>query len=197
MNVRKVREGLGRVRTCVQRGEYPKAVQLVCAGLKECGSQPAPTDLRGDFRTALGDICSHAEYKKFNARPISYQAGKEKDILAYLQKFYTQLTGQQEEEEDYETALQRKLNLDRCINNGKAFVSQGKFTEADDCFTEALKYYKTEIAAFGIMARAMMDANQFVRALGYVRKGLEIQPDNVDLNQLGAECNRKRAKSPR
>lgn len=194
MNARKVREGLGRVRTCIQRGEFPQALQLVCQGLRECGSQPAPMDLRGDFRTAIGDICSHPDYRKRNLKPVSYQAGKEKAILSYLQKLHELLTGQPEEEEEYDTALQRKLNLDRCINNGKAFVAQGKFTEADDCFNEALKYYKTEIAAFAIMARSMMDAGQFVRALGYVRKGLEIQPGNEDLRQLSVVCNQMRAK---
>lgn len=193
MNARKVREGLGRVRTCIQRGEFPQALQLVCQGLKECGAQAAPMDLRGDFRNALGDICSHPDYKKYYPKPISYQPGKEKVILAWLQKLLTAITGQ-EEEEEYEAALQRKLNLDRCINNGKTFVSQGKFTEADDCFKEAFKFYKNEIAAFGIMARTMMDASQYVRALGYVRQGLKIQPENEDLNQLCAVCEKMRAK---
>lgn len=194
MNASKVRGNLGRVRTSIQRGEFPQALQLICASLKECGAQAAPMDLRGDFRNALGDICSSPEYKKHYPKPISYQPGKEKAILAYLQKLLALITGE-EEEEEYDVALQRKLNLDRCINDGKAFVSQGKFTEADDCFTEALKYYKTEIAAFGMMARAMMDAGQYVRALGYVRKGLEIQPANEDLLQLQNTCNTMRARA--
>lgn len=192
MNARKIREDLGRIRTCIQRGDYPRAVNLLVISLKDLGNQMAPMDLRGDFRNALGDICAHATYKKTNSQPMVYQAGKEKNLLLFFQQFYAMLTGQPDEEEDYDTAIQRKLNLDRCIGNGKAFVSQNKFTEADDCFAEAMKYYKDEIAAFGIMARIMMDAGQYVRALGYVRKGLEKQPANEDLRALGDECARLR-----
>lgn len=195
MNVRKARENLGRVRTCIQRGEFPQALHLVCDSLRDCGAQPAPMDLRGAFRTALADICSAPEYKQRYNKPLGYTAGKEKAILDFLQRLLSLVGGAAEEEEPYEEALQRKLSLDRCINDGKTFVAQGKFSDADDCFTEALKYYKNEIAAFGIMARAMMEAGQYVRALGYVRKGLEIQGNNEDLLQLQATCNKMRTRA--
>lgn len=196
MNSRKIREDLGRVRTCIQRLDYPKAVQHFCQALRALGGQTAPMDLRGDFRTALTDLCANAAYRQDNAQPMSYQPGKERDLLAFFTSFYNKLSGQ-EEDEDYQTTLQRKLSLDRCICDGKAFISQNKFTEADDCFVKAMKFYKNEIAAFAIMARAMMDAGQYVRALGYVRKGLEKQPDNADLAALGEECNKNRAKGAR
>lgn len=192
MNGRKIREDLGRIRTCIQRRDFPRAVNLLVISLKDLGNQQAPLDLRGDFRTALADICADATYKKFHSKPMVYQAGKEKDLLLFFQQFYALITGQTEEEDDYETTIQRKLNLDRCIGNGRVFVSHGKFSEADDCFGEAMKYYKDEIAAFGIIAKIMMDAGQYVRALGYVRKGLEKQPGNEDLKALGEECTRLR-----
>lgn len=194
MNPRKIREDLGRIRTCIQRRDFPRALNLLCLSLKDLGGQSAPMDLRGDFRTALADICADGTYKKNFNQPQTYQPGKEKELLAFFQKFYNQITGA-EEEEDYEEALQRKLNLDRCISNGKGYISQGKHSEADDCFAEALKYYKDEIMAFGMMARAMMDAGQYARALGYVRKGLQEQPKNADLLKLGEECQKMRAKA--
>lgn len=191
MNPRKIREDLGRVKTCLQRRDLPRAVYLLCSALKDLGNQAAPTDIRGDFRTAMADICADPGFKKDNAQGVPYQPGKEKEALAFFNGYYSRLTGV-EEEEEYETALQRKLNLDRCINNGKAFLSQGKFTEADDCFTEGLKYYKNEIMAFGMMARAMMDAGEYVRALGYIRKGLKEKSDSQDLRKLGEECQKLR-----
>lgn len=194
MNPRKIREDLGRIRTSLQRRDFQGALSLLVKSLKDLGGQQAPTDIRGDFRTALADICADTTYKKAFSQPVSYQPGKEKETLAFFQKFLNQLTGEAEEE-DYEAALQRKLNLDRCINNGKGFISQGKFSEADDSFAEALKFYKDEIMAFGMMARAMMDAGQYVRALGYVRKGLQERADNPDLVKLGEECARLRAKT--
>lgn len=192
MNPRKIREDLGRIRTSLQRRDFQGALALLVKSLRDLGGQQAPTDIRGDFRTALADICADTLYKKAFSQPIAYQPGKEKEILAFFQKFLNRLTGDADEEE-YETALQRKLNLDRCINNGKGFISQGKFSEADDCFAEAMKFYRDEIMAFGMMARAMMDAGQYVRALGYVRKGLQERGDNPDLIKLGEECVRMRA----
>lgn len=191
MNPRKIREDLGRIRTSLQRRDFQGALTLLIRSLKDLGGQQAPTDLRGDFRTALADICADALYKKGNRPAVLYQPGKEKEILAYFQKYYNQLSDQ-EEEEDYDATLQRKLSLDRCINNGKGYLAQNKFSEADECFAEALKYYKDEIMAFGVMARAMMDAGQYVRALGYVRKGLQERPENPDLIKLGEECARLR-----
>lgn len=192
MNIRKIREDLGKSRTCVQRRDFARAIYLFCGALKELGAQAAPMDLRGDFRTALTDLCADPIYKKEFSQPLCYQPGKEKELLVFFTKFYKKIMGT-EDQEDYETTLQRKLNLDRCINDGKTFLAQGKPSDADDCFLEGLKFYKNEIAAFGMMAKAMMDAGEYVRALGYLRKGLAEQQDNQDLRQLADECTRKRA----
>lgn len=196
MNVRKIREELGRSKNCLQRRDFHRALYLFCLALKELGPQGAPADLRGDIRAALTDICADPVYKNEYPAPLSYQPGKEKDLLVFFNNFYKALLGT-ESREDYETTLQRKLNLDRCINNGKAFLAQGKASEADDCFNEAFKYYKNEIAAYAIMARAMMDAKEYVRALGYARKGLQEKPDQPDLKKLAVECSRLRASSGR
>lgn len=191
MNARKIREDLGRVRTCIQRKDFPRALYLLIISLKELGGQPAPTPLRGDFRSAISEICNHGLYRKNYSQPLGYQPGKENDLLAFFTKFYNKIAGK-EEEEDYETALQRKINLDRCFNNGKVFVSQGKMTEADECFNEAFNYYKNEFAIFNLIAKTLMDAGQYVRALSYVRKGLKEKPDDPVLTKLAEECAQKR-----
>lgn len=191
MNARKIREDLGRVRTCIQRKDFPRALYLLNISLKELGGQPAPLPLRGDFRSAISEICNHNVYRKHYSQPLAYQPGKEKELLAFFTRFYNQIMGK-EEEEDYETALQRKLNLDRCFNNGKVFVSQGKLTEADECFNEAFNYYKNELAIFNMIAKTFMDAGQYVRALSYVRKGLKEKPDDPALLKMAEDCSQKR-----
>lgn len=196
MNVRKIRENLGRVRTTIQRREYTKALQLFCSALKELGGQAPPMDVRSDIRAAVIDLCADPVYKKKISQAVSYQPGKEKEILAFFGKLLSRLSGQ-ENEEDYETTLARKMNLDRCINNGRAFLAQGKPSEADQCFAEAFKYYKNELAAYSIMAQAMMDAREYVRALGYLRKGLTEKRDDPGMRRLAEECLRKRAESGR
>lgn len=196
MNARKIREDLGRARTCVQRRDYARAIYLFCVSLKDLGGQSAPMDLRGDFRTALADICADPVYKKEFPNPLSYQPGRERELLVFFNKFYKQLMGA-EDKEDYEATLKRKLNLDRCINDGKAFLSQGKPSEADECFGEAFKYYKNEFAIYAMMTKAMMDAGHYARALGYARKGLAERPDNADLRRIAEECARLRAAAGR
>lgn len=192
MNVRKIREDLGRSKNSLQRRDYSRAVYLFCLALKELGGSAAPSDIRGDIRSALTDLCADPVYKKEYPNALSYQPGKEKELLTFFGKFYKSLRGA-EDNEDYEATLQRKLNLDRHLNDGKAYLAQGKPSEADGSFAEALKYYKNEIAAYAIMARAMMDAKEYARALGYLRKGLKERPDNQDLRKLAEECARLRA----
>lgn len=196
MNARKIREDLGRIKTCIQRRDFPRAVYLFCISLKDLGGQSAPMDLRGDFRTALTDICADPVFKKEYPQAISYQPGKERELLVFFNKFYKQLMGA-EDKEDYETTLARKLSLDRCINDGKAFLKQGEPSEADNSFNEAFKYYKNEFAVYSMMARAMLEAGQPARALGYVRKGLAERPDDQELLRLAQECAKLRNQSQR
>lgn len=196
MNVRKIREYLGRVKTTIQRRDYQKALELFCAALRELGNQAPPLDIRGDIRTAVADLCADPLFRKEFSQPVSYQPGKERELLAFFGKFYNSLSGH-ETEENHETVLARKMNLDRCINNGRAYLTQGKPSEADQCFAEAFKYYKNEFAAFSIMARAMMEAKEYVRALGYLRKGLNEKRDDAALRQLAEECLKKRAEAGR
>lgn len=196
MNARKIRENLGRAKASCQRRDFPRAVYLTIAAFKELGGQTAPTDLRGDFRNALTVLTSDPQYKKECGQPLSYQPGKEREMLIFFIKLYKELRGQ-ENQEDYETTLQRKLNLDRCIKKGKLLLNQGKGSEADASFAEALKYYKNEFSVFSMMAKAMLEAGEYVRALGHVRKGLKERPEDAELLQLAEECLRLRAQAGR
>lgn len=196
MNTRKIREDLGRSRTCVQRRDFARAIYLFCVSLKELGGQTAPSDLRSDFRVALADICADPIFKKEYQHPLNYQPGNEKTLLIFLSKFYKQLMGT-EDAEDYESTLQRKLNLDRCISDGKKFLLENKPSEADNCFAQAFKFYKDEKGVFSMMARSMMDAGHYVRALGYIKKGLAKFPEDKDLQMMAHDCVKQREKSNR
>lgn len=52
---------------------------------------------------------------------------------------------------------------------------------------------KTETAVFAVMAKAMMDAGEYVRALGHIRNGLKVKPQDAELIRLADECTRLRA----
>ena len=191
MNARKIREDLGRAKACCSRHDTERALFLTITALKELGGQSAPLDLRGDFRTAFAELAADPDLKAAGVPALAYAPGTEKDVLQQLSQVYRTLKGQ-EKEEEYQTALQRKLNLDHCFSDGKKFLSAGKPTEADACFVEALKHYKDEKAIFGMMARAMMDAGEYVRAIGHARMGLKEMPDDAELARIIEGCTRLR-----
>lgn len=192
MNVRKIRETLGRSKSSLQRRDFGRAIQLFAGALKELGGQPAPTDLRGDIRNVLADICADPAYKKQFAQPLSYQPGQEKELLQAMAGLYRDGLGQ-DEAEDYESALQRKMNLDRCLKDGRQFLAQNRPSDADDSFSELFKFYKNEFAVHALIAKAMMDAKEYVRALGYLRNGLKERPTDTQLRRLAEECMKMRA----
>lgn len=187
MNTRKIRENLGRIKSCCMRGEAERALFLAIGALKELGGQTAPSDLRSDFRNALADLSIISEIKNSVGKALNYVPGTERELLQQFSKLYRTMLGQ-ENDEEYQAALQRKLQLDRCFNDGKKFLKEGKSSEADASFAEALKYYRDEYAIFAMMARAMLDAGEPVRALGHVRAGLKLHPDDARLNALASEC---------
>ena len=191
MNARKIREDLGRAKACCSRHDTERALFLTISALKELGGQSAPLDLRGDFRAAFTELAADPDLKAAGMPALAYAPGVEKDVLQQLTLVYRSLKGQ-EKEEEYQSALQRKLNLDRCYNDGKKFLAEGKSTEADACFVEALKHYKDENAIFGMMARAMMEAGEYVRAMGHARTGLKELPGDEELGRLLEECARLR-----
>ena len=191
MNARKIREDLGRAKACCSRHDTERALFLTISALKELGGQSAPLDLRGDFRTAFAELAADPDLKAAGVPALAYSPGAEKEVLQQLSQVYRTLKGP-EKEEEYQTALQRKLNLDHCFSDGKKFLSAGKPTEADACFVEALRHYKDEKAIFGMMARAMMDAGEYVRAMGHARNGLKELPNDAELTRIIEECARLR-----
>jgi tetratricopeptide (TPR) repeat protein len=160
------------------------------SALKALEGQTAPSDLRGDIREALNELSTQPNFKD-NPLP-TYQAGQERALLNALIRLSNAMLGV-EEQEEYEVALQRKLNLDRAIKDGKRFLEEGKISEADEYFTQAWKFYKNETGLFAFLARMLMDAGEYVRALGHIRQGLRGRPGDAALTDLAEECARKRA----
>lgn len=191
MNGRKIHEDLGRAKTSMKRQDVSRALYLTISALRELGSSPAPTDTRADFREVIGDIGNDPKFKAFNNGPIFYQPGKEREILSRLIKFYN-ASRTAVDEENYETALTRKLNLDHALRDGKKFLAQGKVNEAELCFADARKFFKDEIAMFAVIAREFMAVGEYVRALGQLREGLKIKPTDGCLLRLSDECTRLR-----
>jgi len=184
MNTRLIRENLGRVRTSFQRNEMLRALSCFIAGLQELGGQVPPTDLRGDIREALQLLVRDEKVKSLlPGRQCIYTPGQEKDLLALFTTIHEQLK-ESATTESREAALSRKSKLDQTYNIGKKLLEQGKVSEADASFAEAVLAYRDEHHLFYMIALLLVDAKEVVRAGPYLKKGLEIQPDDPQLLEL-------------
>lgn len=193
MNVRKIREDLGRAKASANRNELERALALSLTAFKELGGQAAPMDLRGDFREAINSITSLAAFREIFAAPIIYQGGKEREAFIILARVYKTLRTQETQEEPYEEAMQRKLALDKTLKEARAELERGKVSEADALYTQALSYYRDENAIFAMIARELMEVDEVVRALGYLKKGLAAMPGDPELLELSQKCTARRA----
>ncbi len=194
MNIRKIREDLGRAKASCMRRDLLRALYLTISALRELGGQTAPTDLRGDIRTTVNALASDPGLVDHLPPNVAYQPGNEKDLLQIFAKTYKEFKDH-DEQEDYETTLQRKLNIDRWIKDGKKFLEEGRPSDADACFNEAMKFYKDEQAVFAVMTKAMMGAGEYVRAMGHARNGLKENTQDEELLRLIDECTRLRPQS--
>lgn len=193
MNTRKIREDLGRAKASANRNELERALALSLLAFKELGNLAAPMDLRGDFREAINSITSLAAFREHYANPIIYQGGKEREAFVILAKVYKALRTQETQEEPYEEAMQRKMALDKTLKEARAELERGRVSEADALYSQALTYYRDENAIFAMIARAFMEVDEVVRALGYLKKGLTVMPGDAELQELSQKCTARRA----
>ncbi|MDR0466038.1 MAG: hypothetical protein LBH94_01625 [Deltaproteobacteria bacterium] len=184
MNIRLIRENLGRVRTSFQRNDMIRALSCFITALQELGATPPPSDLRGELREALQIVLRDAQVKALlPGGQFSYAPGQEKEMLALFVKIHGQLK-EAADMEDHDSALTRKVKIDQAFNVGKKLLEQGKVSEADASFSESVLAYKDEHRLFGMIARLLVDANEVVRAGPYLKKGLEVLPGDPDLMEL-------------
>ncbi|MDR2696709.1 MAG: hypothetical protein LBC79_10080 [Deltaproteobacteria bacterium] len=184
MNIRQIRENLGRVRSNFQRNDMLRAVQCFVAGLQELGGAAPPTDLRGDIREAAQCLSSDKQIKALLPEgQQGYTPGQEKELLALYTKILDQLK-EAAETEDHETALARKIKIDQAYNAGKKHLEQGRVSEADASFAEAARACKDEHRLFCMISGLLVGAGEVVRAGPYLKKGLEALPGDPELMEL-------------
>jgi len=184
MNIRQIRENLGRVRTSFQRNETVRALSYFISGLQGLGGSAPPTDVRGDIRDAVMLLTRDQQVKALlPGGQYGYTPGQEKAMLVLFKQIHDQLK-EAAETENHEAALARKIKIDQAYNAGKKFLEQGKISEADASFAEAVLAYKDEHRLFYMIAALLVEAQEVVRAGPYLKKGLEALPGDPDLMEL-------------
>ena len=178
MDLRKTREQLGRIRVYYLKGDTLRALASAVMALRDLAQMSnLPTDMRSMLRDGIGFLARDEELKRYLKRPLAYQPGQEKALFIQLGAAYKEMAAQAGQESRDE-AFARKQKLDRALNMRQKLVAQGKFSEAEEAFREAVSYYRDEHRLFQMIAKCFIDADQPRRAIDYLRKALEIEPDN-------------------
>ena len=178
MDLRKTREQLGRIRVYYLKGDTLRALASAVMALRDLAQMSnLLTDMRSMLRDGIGFLARDEELKRYLKRPLAYQPGQEKALFIQLGAAYKEMAAQAGQESRDE-AFARKQKLDRALNMGQKLVAQGKFSEAEEAFREAVSYYRDEHRLFQMIAKCFIDADQPRRAIDYLRKALEIEPDN-------------------
>lgn len=190
MELKEIREHLGRVKVAYLRNDVMRALASAIMGVKGVASlsQP-PTDLKSLVREAVQLLARDNTIKQFCKGSLMYTAGQERQLLAVLANTYKALIDEQNRE-DQEQARARKLKLDQMLNLGTRLLAQGQVSEADHAFTEAANQYRDEHRLFAFIGKALLDADEPRRALPYLKKGLEAAPEDVMLRDLLAQAMR-------
>ncbi len=193
MDIRKVRENLGRIKVYYLKGETLKALGFAVMGLKALEGTTPPTDVKSSIREGIQLLAKDEGVKARLKAPLMYQPGQEKNLLVLLSKLYKEMDAAAQAE-NHDAALARKRALDQNINLGGKLLNQGKVSEADAAFQDALKYYKDEHRAWQMIGKCLLDAGQGKRAWPYLKKAVELEPENEVARELFSAASKAREK---
>ncbi len=182
MDIRAIREQLGRVKPYFLRNETLRALTAAVMGLKGVveSNTPPPADVRGLIRDAVQLLGRDELIKKHLQGQLMYQPGSERKILVQLVDLYKKIKHELEYE-GFDDAMGRKQKLDQALNMGLKLLEQGQASEADANFAEALTHYKDEHRLFLFIGKALLDAGEVRRALPYLKRGSEANPEDKEI----------------
>ncbi len=185
MDVRAIREQFGRVKPYYLRNETLRALNAALVGLKGIvASGVAPsTELRGYIREAVQLLVRDERIKALLKAPLIYQPGQERQVFAALAGVYKTLL-EEAGREDHAATLARKQKIDHAYNQGLKLLAQGDASGADASFAEAAGCHRDEDRLFTLIGKALVDAGEVRRAVPYLQRGLEIVPDDPELQAL-------------
>lgn len=198
MDLRKVRENLGRVKVYHLKGETLRELGSAVVALKEVvrAGGPPSTEIRALLREAIQFLARNDDLRRHVKVPLIYQPGQERQMLLVLAKAFREMEAEAGRE-DHDSALARKRQLDQALLAGQKFLAQGKASEADEAFQTALTHYRNEHRVFQLIGRWLLDAGQPRRAVSYLKKAAELEPENDAVREMYAAALRAREEAAR
>jgi tetratricopeptide (TPR) repeat protein len=185
MDVRQIREELGRVKSAYQKKDSVRALSTLINALKAALALPGglPSDVRSPLREAVQLVGKDELVQPHAPEPLVYQPGQERRLLSLLLTVHKEVLAQMNTE-DYETASARKLRMDQALNQGLRSLEAGRLSEADEYFQQAIANYRDESRVFHYIGKLLLDAGAAKRALFYLRKGVEQAPGDAGMSAL-------------
>ena len=194
MDIRSVKDALSKATLYATRSDYITSLNFMLRGLREVNSSPGtpPTEIRACIREATKSYTHEQSITDAAGFVITYNPGQEKELHVTLRKIYDILVAAAAAEE-YDKALDRKKRLDKHIILGKKYIAEGKIAEADQVLQDGLSYYKDETMLFSYIAKIFLDVNQPTRALFYLKKAVEVDPNDLNAKSIIQDILSKRS----
>ncbi len=186
MDAKKALEITMRARMAYNRMKTVDAIGNLVTAIKGMGNTPYPLELSSNLRELVQLIGQDRLVVEALGAPIIFKTGEEQSLLVPLARAYKILAAGKEE--DFATAIARKVKLDIAFNEGKRKLVIKDFSEADYYFNEALTHYKDEHALFFLIGKALMQAEAPRRAFPYLSKGVIADPEDMRMKALYDEC---------
>ena len=176
-----LREDLARAKAAYAKGDDLRTVQLVAAALRAfLAIKPAGPDrtaIESLLRESFAYLGKMPRVLQYLPKGIPYAKGQEPRYAAAL----TQLAKKIEDDLNQEslTAMrERKLRLDHAVIKGTKLLAEGNLPEAQRHFRAAVDDFVDETGLFPLIASRLIDAGHFKPALEYLRRAIEVAPDN-------------------
>lgn len=172
---------LSRAKASYQKGDTLRPIVSVIEAVKLLATKKIHSMDRARIDTMLRENIQNLSriegVKRFATKPLVYQKGKEKLLFAQLVPIAKKIK-EERDRETLEAMRQRKYKIDRLLLSGRKFLEHKKVSDAQQVFREAVGLYEDEDAMFLMMADAMIGAGFPRESLEYLRRALEIDPDD-------------------
>ncbi len=187
MKISEMRDQLIRAKLHYGQNKTIECIGTTIMVLRALGDKSASSEVAGALREVMLLIGKDCVVTDILGREITFSAGQEKNILMCLSQVFKTLMDNKNKE-DHATALARKLNIDKYLNEGMRYIKENKVSDADQSFSEAIKYYKDEHSLFLLIGEALMEAGAAKRAFPYLAKGVTSAPDEPKMQETYDRC---------
>ncbi len=187
MTAKEIRDQLVRAKIMYTQKKNLECVGAIIMALRNMGDAVPSPEVGGALREVVTLIGKEPMVTDITGEPIVYVQGQEKALLVPFAHVFKTVMANKDKESHAEAKV-RKLKIDKAFNDAKKFLQQNNVSEADQCFSEAIKFYKDEHTLFALIGEALMEANAPKRAFPYLKKGVEVDSKSQKVRDLYEKC---------